>query len=856
MRPGDTPLQSLINTVTRLGEGLSTSDDPIVSAIRADRIAHHLRASSHGIARALNEVDGTATRSIVLLVDQFEELFRFASSGFGPAEDARLREEAAQFVQLLLESSRSSTVHIHVVLTMRSDFIGDCARFHGLPEAVSATQFLVPSLTRDQREEIIRRPVELAGATIEASLVEQLLNDSGNELDQLPVLQHCLLRLWEQAGLREHASEENQPHCGRHISTQEYDQIHRISGALSQHADEILSTDLRDLEQAVERVFRALSELDRDGRATRRALSFQQLGAETAIDEKLLRIVLDRFRSDDCSFLTPSPATTPTLEPKTKVDVSHEALLRHWQSVSGVPGATGDKSDDRAIGWLREEHQDGQRYQALLAMAGGDDAEAALLPLDQVRRYSAWWNAVPRTEAWCQRYGGGHSRVAKLLVDSQAAYETQQAQQKQAEKSRRTAQFMRAAASVLVLLLFGASVVGYLFAQQYFIARTNERLASANERLAKATTSIALDTVRNTVDSIKQNLNYGRITVAGAHDLLRGVQTAFVSVPDTSTDVMALKANLLIAVSDALTLLGENKGALERAEEASTLAVKLNAVDPVNAKRQYLIFASAFRVADASLAPDLTSQKNINYALDRYQAAQAIVEKLSEVKSSQGKYLFDLAFIHNKVGETHQIQGDYVGALERFKNALDIAREAAKVDPHNITWQSYVPATLTKIAFVLAAQAPADFEGALANFASALSLQEKLLNQDPLNSVLLSQAANIYRGKADVLVARWRSGDFDEAVQAYSIAISLLSGLTARDQGNIVWLKQLALNYSHLGGAFEKAGANPSAVQQYEKALEVRRNLLKTDPGNNSLKKSFETSIADVNRLKVQTRAE
>ncbi len=105
-----------------------------------------------------------------------------------------------RFVQLLLQASRSRTCNVHVLLTMRSDFIGECARFQGLPEAVSAAQFLVPSLTRDQLEDVIRRPVEEAGATIEQELIETLLNDSNEEMDQLPVLQHCLLRLWESAG--------------------------------------------------------------------------------------------------------------------------------------------------------------------------------------------------------------------------------------------------------------------------------------------------------------------------------------------------------------------------------------------------------------------------------------------------------------------------------------------------------------------------------------------------------------------------------------------------------------------------------------------------------------------------------
>ena len=82
---------------------------------------------------------------------------------------------------------------------MRSDYLGDCARFHGLPEAVTGSQFLVPSLTRDQREEAIRGPIRKASGRIADDLVERLLNDSSEEQDQLPVLQHALSRTWQHA---------------------------------------------------------------------------------------------------------------------------------------------------------------------------------------------------------------------------------------------------------------------------------------------------------------------------------------------------------------------------------------------------------------------------------------------------------------------------------------------------------------------------------------------------------------------------------------------------------------------------------------------------------------------------------
>ena len=88
---------------------------------------------------------------------------------------------------------------LHIVLTMRSDYFGNCSAYQGLAEAVSAGQYLVPLPDRDQLETAIREPVEKAGAIIEDGLVQRLLVDVEEETDQLPLFQHTLRRLWDAA---------------------------------------------------------------------------------------------------------------------------------------------------------------------------------------------------------------------------------------------------------------------------------------------------------------------------------------------------------------------------------------------------------------------------------------------------------------------------------------------------------------------------------------------------------------------------------------------------------------------------------------------------------------------------------
>ena len=128
-----------------------------------------------------------------MLVDQFEELFRFRR---GHQSD-HAHDEAIAFVKLLLEATAQQRLPIYVVLTMRSDFIGDCMNFRGLPEAVNAGLFLVGRMTREGLRSAVSGPVAVAGGSVTPRLVNRILNDIGDDHDQLPVVQHALMRMWE-----------------------------------------------------------------------------------------------------------------------------------------------------------------------------------------------------------------------------------------------------------------------------------------------------------------------------------------------------------------------------------------------------------------------------------------------------------------------------------------------------------------------------------------------------------------------------------------------------------------------------------------------------------------------------------
>src|SRR5207253_4757167 len=145
-----------------------------------------LRKTDHGFLDTLERLG--VSKNTMIVVDQFEEFFAFRREN-ARAEEVASRDESAAFVNMLLRSCVDESTHVWVVLTMRSDFIGNCEAFLGLPEAVSRSQFLVPRLGRRQMEEAIRRPAEVVGAafqpfTFEEGLVNRIINDAGDRPDQ------------------------------------------------------------------------------------------------------------------------------------------------------------------------------------------------------------------------------------------------------------------------------------------------------------------------------------------------------------------------------------------------------------------------------------------------------------------------------------------------------------------------------------------------------------------------------------------------------------------------------------------------------------------------------------------------
>ena len=140
LRPQDDPIGFLARAIVKTGALAALDlDRPTVEGV----VETTLRRSSLGLIEAARLARLARHENLLILVDQFEELFRFADL----AKQRDLGDEAPAFVKLLLQAAQQTEVPVYVVITMRSDFLGDCDKFRGLPEAISDSQYLIPRLT-------------------------------------------------------------------------------------------------------------------------------------------------------------------------------------------------------------------------------------------------------------------------------------------------------------------------------------------------------------------------------------------------------------------------------------------------------------------------------------------------------------------------------------------------------------------------------------------------------------------------------------------------------------------------------------------------------------------------------------
>ncbi len=439
MRPESRPMHGLAKAlVEQTVIGSEESDKEIATGF----LDATLRRGPLGVVEALRDTPLPADTNLLILVDQFEEIFRFEREGGS--------DEADAFVSLLLETARQREVPVYVVITMRSDFFGDCAIFEGLPEALNESQYLTPRLTREQRQAAIVGPARVFGGDVAPDLVNRLLNQMGTDPDQLPLMQHLLMRMWtwrfppredaDRLGAADIATEPRG--AGRELTLADCDAVGGLEHALSRHADEAFESLDGRQKSIAETLFRILSERAPGNRDIRRPTAAGEVAelAGASLDE--LVAVVEAFRAPGRSFIV--PAFPEPIGVERVLDITHESLIRQWE---------------RLRDWAEEEEQSAETYRRLAQTASlWRRGESALWQPPDLDVALDWRAREQPTALWAKRYGGDFPLAMAFLAESEkarAAREAEAAAKRRTELRRWRWAFASASGLALLLLGFG-----------------------------------------------------------------------------------------------------------------------------------------------------------------------------------------------------------------------------------------------------------------------------------------------------------------------------------------------------------------------------------------------------------------
>jgi tetratricopeptide (TPR) repeat protein len=834
-RPGGHPLANLARALIAAESSATRKPQPQDDAAVVDLQTRFKREGPRELIKWCREghlADGT---SLLILVDQFEELFRYQN------DDER--EAAQALVSLLLESRwprgvaspQASEVPIYVTITMRSEYLGACTLIQGLAEAINEGTFLTPRLTRQECEEAIVGPARVCGADIEPRLVTRLLNDMADfapwaehgskdqfsrlarQADQLPLMQHALNRMWQRARQQRQVGEE---------ITLRLAEYRGLEQELDDHAEEVLGNLDASAKIAAESVFRAVTTGTTVANAVRRPTTYGDLvkicGPESG---DAVAAVMAAFGPRGCQFLTSDIRQIGDRLPDDAwIDISHESLIRQWKTLST---------------WLEKEGQAAHEWQRLneIAEQGGRLDRRAL------SNAIAFCKANKPTDAWAERYGGGRDRVERLINSSEWRHR----------------RFVAGAAFAAVIAL---ALVGYLAYSEHSKGQARlevqqQALAMQQQReFAVANFELKVISAQKLLDKLGTSVERGEITVKGAKDMLQvagDIVTQVYNVESTIKTV-ALLVNLEHTASDLYATLGDYTEAYDRAKKARDDAEPLRVADPDNAQVLQLLYHSIWRMGDAisTRGGALAIQQQ---ALVEYLEAQKLARRLLDMSPEDGARRRDLMFVHQKIGDVRLVLSDPDAAMVEYRTALALIQQAAAGAPENRGWRRDVATTLRRIGQAHAAKS--DFDGALEQLKAALEIITVLAQEDPNDNVTQSNLASNHR---DIAVVYAQHGDLGRgdsvaALAAYRSAIAIQERLIARDPENATWQFSLASFYAGLGGVLSRQGDLAGALERNRKAYALRQGLALKDPGNPGRQTSLAMagiSIADLLRAQKQ----
>lgn len=358
------------------------------------KILDILRNEPAGILEAADRLSFKPGDRILIIIDQFEELFRYGS--IENITDAE--KEIQRFVDLIVTAAAGGRQNLFIVIAIRADMLSECAKYKRLAGLINDSNYFLSKINRENFRKVIEGPVLKTGSSIDADLVDSIINNVWDRIDYLPVVQHALMRTWSLW------KELDEP--ARQISFAEYESAGTIKDSISNHADSVYEDLSISGRKICERLFKTITGKGPDNKGIRYPMKFKRIGESVGCTGEELSEVIGKFRDPSVSFLTPSGKAILTDD--SIIDLSHESLMHLWV---------------RLKKWIEEEAESVQMYLRLSeASELYQQGKATLLKQPDLQLAIDWREKNKPSLEWARKYNPAFERAIVYLRTSEKEF--------------------------------------------------------------------------------------------------------------------------------------------------------------------------------------------------------------------------------------------------------------------------------------------------------------------------------------------------------------------------------------------------------------------------------------------------
>lgn len=458
-RPGLNPLRNLAFALAGEGAlhpGLAPTPD------EADRYELILRHDNSGLFELYRNSPLAGKKNLLIHIDQMEDLFRYQDL----YEDQQ-KDDIQVFFDNILKATSEKGSAVYVLLTLRSEHMGQLFPYRRLQEEMAQGQFLMPRLRKQEIREMAAGPAAALGVPLSEEVINWVVKEGGSEPSRLANIQFLMYESVRHKGT---------PSA---VTAEDVQALGGVSDIFSHALEEIISQSDEASRHVTEHLFRTITLAGGSGEISQPA-NFGRIRQLLDCTPQDLSQILGEFMKPGAIFLDQVPAVIQHVarppdaawEDLDVVNLGNESVFRSWPEFEK---------------WIQDERESRDHYLFLVESAGRYEAgTAGLLKPPELNIAQKWYSDEQPGKAWAQRYHPDYDKAIHFLRTSEDAYnaEVLARENEQKRKIRAIRKRMVTVAAAALLIIAVMSVLFTRAQQARYEAQKQKENADVAQQIA------------------------------------------------------------------------------------------------------------------------------------------------------------------------------------------------------------------------------------------------------------------------------------------------------------------------------------------------------------------------------------